>query len=167
MERVALPESQSLYARAIRWCVDFVQTPGRLEQFLRYTFVSGVSLSLDLAVFALLVWATLMATALAGAVSCMVGLVLHYFLSVSFVFDSSKTDKTHRQLVIEYMLTGAMGFAITASAIFVTVDLAGLPALLGKVFGIGATFVSVYLVRAGYVFAPAKSTKKSSPSAVA
>lgn len=164
MDRVALPQSKSFYARAIRWCVDFAQTPGRLEQFLRYTFVSGLSLSLDLAVFALLIWATAMATALAGALSCMVGLVLHYFLSVSFVFDSSETDKTHRQLVLEYVLTGAMGFAITASAIYLTVDLGGLPAFLGKGFGIGATFVSVYLVRAGYVFAP---SKKKQTSAVA
>jgi putative flippase GtrA len=164
MDRVALPESRSLLARAIRWCVDFVQTPGRLEQFLRYTFVSGLSLGLDLAVFAAIVSAALMATALAGALSCMVGLVLHYFLSVSFVFDPAETNKTHRQLVLEYLLTGAMGFAITASAIYLTVDLAGLPAFLGKAFGIGATFVSVYLVRAGYVFAPAK---KSPPEAVA
>lgn len=158
MDRVALPASQSLFARAIRWCVTFVQTPGRLEQFLRYTFVSGISLGLDLAVFAALIWATAMAVALAGALSCMAGLIVHYFLSVSFVFDPSETDKTHKQLVLEYMLTGAMGFAITASAIFICVDVAGLPAFLGKGVGIGATFVSVYLVRAGYVFAP---TKKS------
>jgi len=158
MDRVALPPSQSLSARAIRWCTEFVQTPGRLEQFLRYTLVSGLSLGLDLAVFALLISATAMATAMAGALSCMVGLVLHYFLSVSFVFDASKTTKTHRQLVIEYLATGAMGFAITASAIYLTVDLAGLPAFLGKGFGIAATFVSVYLVRAGYVFAPARNS---------
>lgn len=158
MERVALPPSQSIFARAIRWCVEFVQTPGRLEQFLRYTFVSGLSLSVDLAAFTFLIWSTSMAMALAGALSCMVGLVLHYFLSVNFVFDASKTNKTHRQLVIEYVATGAMGFAITATAIFVTVDLAGLPAFLGKGFGIGATFVSVYLVRAGYVFAPARKS---------
>ncbi len=164
MNRVALPESRSFYARAIRWCVDFVQTPGRLEQFLRYTFVSGLSLGLDLAVFAWLIGLTAMAAALAGALSCMAGLILHYYLSVSFVFDSSETNKTHRQLVLEYILTGAMGFAITATAILLTVDIAGLPAFLGKGFGIGATFVSVYLVRAGYVFAPAK---KSASSAVA
>ena len=164
MNRVALPASQSFLARAIRWCVDFVQTPGRLEQFLRYTFVSGLSLGLDLAVFALLIWSMVLAPALAGALSCMVGLVLHYFLSVSFVFDAAETNKTHHQLVLEYLLTGAMGFAITATAIWLTVDVAGLPAFIGKAFGIGATFVSVYLVRAGYVFAPAK---KSNSSAVA
>lgn len=155
MNRVALPESRSLVARAIRWCVDFIQTPGRLEQFLRYSLVSGLSLALDLVVFAALIWLTATAAALAGAVSCMVGLVLHYILSVSFVFDSSQTNKTHARLVAEYVLTGVMGFAITAGAIFLAVDIAGLPAFIGKAFGIGATFVSVYLVRAGYVFAPA------------
>ena len=159
MDRVALPTSNSLSARAIRWCVTFVLTPGRLEQFLRYTFVSGLSLGLDLAVFAALFWSTAMAAALAGALSCMAGLILHYFLSVSFVFDASETNKTQQQLVLEYVLTGAMGFAITASAILICVDLIGLPAIIGKVVGIGATFVSVYLVRAGYVFAPANKTR--------
>ncbi|MCA9228106.1 MAG: GtrA family protein [Planctomycetales bacterium] len=165
MDRVSVPESKSLFARAIHWCVEFVQTPGRLEQFLRYTFVSGISLGLDLVVFAAIVWATAMTPALAGALSCMAGLIVHYFLSVSFVFDPKTTDKTHGQLVLEYMLTGAMGFAITASAIFVAVDIAGLPPFIGKLFGIGATFVSVYLVRAGYVFAPKKKTER--PEAVA
>ncbi len=164
MNRVALPASQSFFARAIRWCVDFVQTRGRLEQFLRYTFVSGVCLGLDLAVFALLIWATVMATALAGAVSCMVGLVLHYFLSVSFVFDKAETNKSHRQLILQYVLTGVMGFSITASAILLTVDVAGLPAFVGKGFGVAANFICVYLVRAGYIFAPAK---KNASSAVA
>ena len=163
MHRVVVPASKTFYARAIRWCVDFVQTPGRLEQFLRYTFVSGLSLGLDLAVFAAMVWTAAIAIALAGAFSCMAGLILHYFLSVSFVFDPSQTDKTHRQLVFEYVLTGAMGFAITAIAIFVSVDVAGLPVFLGKGVGIGATFVSVYLVRAGYVFAP---SQKASSEAV-
>ena len=156
MNDVALPESRSLSARSIRWCVDFIQAPGRLEQFLRYTFVSGLSLGLDLAVFALLIWSTAMAPALAGALSCLAGLILHYCLSVSFVFDSTKTGKSHRQLILEYVFTGIMGIAITASVIFLTVDIAGLPAFLGKGFAVGATFVSVYLVRASFVFAPAK-----------
>ena len=156
MDRVALPDSQSFFARAIRWCVEFVQTPGRLEQFLRYLFVSVVSLGLDLAVFALLIWGTSTAAVPAGVLSAMVGLVLHYALSVSFVFVSAETKKSHRELVLAYALSGGMGFAITAVAIFAVVDIAGFPAFLGKGIAVGASFVSVYLVRAGYVFAPAK-----------
>jgi len=155
MDRIILPESQSLYARAIRWCVEFIETPGRLEQFLRYTFVSLIALALDLAAFAFLISTTSIAVALAGAISCMVGLILHYYLSVNMVFDRSQSRKSDRALIFEYMLTGVIGFAITACAIFITVDIAGLPAFLGKGFGVGANFVCVYLIRAGYVFAAA------------
>jgi len=157
MNRVALPESQLFYARAIRWCVQFAQTPGRLEQFLRYTLVSAMSLGLDLAVFGALISATVIAPALAGALSNTAGLFLHYFLSVNMVFDRSQTGKTSRQLITEYMLTGLLGFAITASAIFVVTDLVGLPAWAGKGAGVAANFIAIYLVRAGFVFAPAKS----------
>ena len=146
----------ALVDRVLLWCMEFVSTPGRAAEFGRYTFVSAASLGLDLAVFALLMWAGVMSAALAGALSCMAGLVLHYILSVSFVFDPSVTGKSDRQLLAEYALTGAMGFAITASAIFMVVDVVGLPAWLGKGVGIGATFVSVYIVRAGFVFAPQK-----------
>lgn len=153
MDRIVLPESQSFYAQAIRWCVEFVQTPGRLEQFLRYTFVSFIALALDLTSFAILISTTSIAAALAGAISTLVGLILHYYLSVNMVFDRSQSKKSERDLIFEYMLTGAVGFAITACAIFITVDFAGFPAFLGKAFGVGATFVCVYIIRAGYVFA--------------
>ncbi len=136
------------------WGLEFLTTPGRAAEFLRYTAVSGSSLLLDLAAFWALVSLAVMPTSLAGAVSCMVGLVLHYLLSAGYVFDATATGKTNARLVGEYALTGVMGFVITASAIFVCVDLIGLPAWFGKAAGVGATFVSVYLVRAGYVFAP-------------
>ena len=136
------------------WFKDFLRTPGRSVEFVRYTGVSAASLGLDLAVFALLLSAEVMSAALAGAVSCMVGLVLHYLLSVHFVFDAGATHKSQKRLIIEYGLTGVMGFVITAAAIWITVDGIGLPAGIGKAAGIGATFVSVYLVRAGFVFAP-------------
>jgi putative flippase GtrA len=159
MDRIVLPESQSFYARAIRWCVEFILTPGRLEQFLRYTFVSFIALALDLTAFAILISTTTVAVALAGAISNMIGLVLHYYLSVSMVFDRSQSNKSERNLILEYMITGAVGFAITAIVILITVDIAGLPAFLGKGFGVGANFVSVYLIRAGYVFAVSSELK--------
>lgn len=143
----------SVATRVRLWCRDFALTPGRLAEFFRYTFVSGASLSLDLAAFAGFLYFGLLSVALAGAVSCMIGLVLHYVLSVTYVFDAKATGKSGRRLIAEYALTGAMGFAITAGSIFLIVDIAGLPAWLGKAIGIGATFVSVYLVRAGFVFA--------------
>ncbi len=160
--------ASSPFSRAYEWGFAFATTPGRLKQFATYTLVSGLSLGLDLVVFATLMWSAAMAPALAGALSVLAGLILHYLLSVTVVFDAAGTGKNGSRLIGEYLLTGAMGFVITASVIFMVVDLAGLPAFLGKAAGIGPTFVSVYLVRAGYVFAPtAKEATKSGPEETA
>ncbi|MEL6312314.1 MAG: GtrA family protein [Pseudomonadota bacterium] len=145
---------RQLIATARAWTVAFVTTPGRLKEFCRYTGVSAVSLGLDIAVFAALQVAAIMSAPMAGAWSCMAGLLLHYFLSVHVVFDPRATGKSDRRLLSEYAATGAMGFAITASSIFVIVEWMSLPSWFGKFVGIGLTFVTVYLVRAGVVFAP-------------
>lgn len=154
-------------ARCLTWLLAFIETPGRFAEFLRYTFVSGSALLLDLIAFFALTKSGLMGPALGGAVSCMVGLALHYILSVHFVFDAKATSKSDRQLLIEYALTGVMGFVLTASAIFLAVHIAGLPVVIGKLFGVGVTFVSVYVVRAGIVFAPAGGFASNGPSAAA
>jgi len=137
----------------------FLRAPGRLNEFLRYTAVSGISLAIDIAVFALLTSATVTSAALAGALSCMVGLLVHYVLSVMFVFRGAVSGKSGWRLVSEYALTGAMGFIITAGAIVLVSDIGGATAYIGKCFGIAATFISVYLVRAGFVFAPSKASE--------
>ena len=139
---------------AWRWLWAFARTPGRIWELARYTGVSAAALTLDLGVFFALQEGGWMNPALAGATSCMAGLVLHYLLSVTLVFNPAATGKSQQRLIGEYALTGAMGFAITAGSIFVVIDLLGLPATFGKLVGIGLTFVSVYLVRAGFVFAP-------------
>ncbi|MEO0791678.1 MAG: GtrA family protein [Pseudomonadota bacterium] len=140
--------------RAIGWSMAFLKTPGRSVEFVRYTGVSGASLALDIAAFRMIHSAGLLDAALAGAISCMVGLVLHYVLSVHVVFDPVATGKSNRRLIGEYAMTGVMGFAITWTSIWLVVDIFGLAPWLGKFVGIGLTFVSVYLVRAGVVFAP-------------
>ena len=147
---------------AVDWAVAFVRTPGRALELGRYTIVSGASLALDLTVFFAIAAAAIMSPALAGALSCMAGLVLHYLLSVHVVFDAEATGKSQRRLLTEYALTGAMGFVITASAIYLAVDVAGLAPAIGKLFGIGLTFISVYLVRAGVVFAPRRPAAPTS-----
>ena len=139
---------------ATSWLLNFALTPGRFHQFARYMLVSGVALGVDLSAFAVLTQSLLLAPVLAGALSMIAGLIAHYVQSVVFVFSSSATGKSHRRLIVEYGLTGLLGVVITILVIVATVDVASLPVWLGKLLAVGATFVCVYLVRAGVVFAP-------------
>lgn len=139
-------------ARAARWFRAFVQAPGRAAELARYTAVSATALVVDLAAFAALMASGAVPATLAGAFSVLAGLAVHYLLSVRYVFDAAATGKSRGRLAGEYALTGVLGFLVTWSAIALTVDLLGMSAGFGKLAGVGATFVTVYIVRAGLVF---------------
>jgi alpha-1,2-mannosyltransferase len=121
-------------------------------QLSRYALVSAVALVCDFAVFLVLtrlaVW-----PALAGVVGYAVGTVLHYLLSVRFVFDARATDKAHARLFGEFAVTGVSGMAATAVVIAAATDLAGLSALPAKVLAAGVSFLIVFALRRGVVFA--------------
>ena len=130
----------------------FLTRPGRLAELGRYTAVSATALVLDLVVFVALMNVGVFSPAIAGALGVLAGLTVHFLLSLAFVFDATQTGKTMRRLAGEYAATGVLGFAVTWIVVEVSVALVGFSAGLGKLMAIGATFVSVYLVRAGFVF---------------
>ena len=123
-----------------------------LPQFSRYTLVSGLALILDFAVYLLLA-AGGMQVALAGALGYACGLALHYMLSVRYVFDLRAAHKGQSRLFAEFAVSGLAGMAITALVIAATVDLAGLPLLPAKILAVGASFLMVFALRRGVVFA--------------
>ena len=120
-------------------------------QLSRYTLVSALALALDFALYlaltTLAVWPPL-----AGVLGYAAGTVLHYLLSVRFVFDARATDKAHARLFSEFAVTGVSGMAATAIVIAAATDLAGLSALPAKVLAAGVSFLLVFALRRGVVF---------------
>ena len=120
-------------------------------QLSRYTLVSAFALALDFTVYVALttlaVWPPL-----AGVIGYAAGTVLHYLLSVRFVFDARATDKAHARLFSEFAVTGVSGMAATAIVIAAATDLAGLAALPAKVLAAGVSFLIVFALRRGVVF---------------
>jgi putative flippase GtrA len=117
-----------------------------------YTIVSVVALGVDLVVFNGLVFAD-MRPALAGAVGYAIGMVVHFVLSSRYVFDTSGSEKTNARRFGEFALSGAVGLAITWALIHLATDVAHLPAMFGKIAAIGTSFIVVFLLRRGIVFA--------------
>jgi len=120
-------------------------------QLSRYTLVSAFALALDFAVFLVLTSQGLWPP-LAGVLGYAAGTVLHYLLSVRFVFDARATDKAHPRLFGEFAVTGVSGMAATAIVMAAATDLAGLAALPAKVLAAGASFLVVFALRRGVVF---------------
>lgn len=117
-----------------------------------YTIVSIIALGVDLVVFNGLVLGD-MRPALAGVAGYAIGMVVHYLLSSRYVFDTSGSDKTNVRRFGEFALSGAVGLAITWALIHLATDVAHLPAMVGKIAAVGTSFIVVFLLRRGIVFA--------------
>ncbi len=123
-----------------------------MPELSTYTLVSVVALGVDLVIFNALVFGGLRAS-LAGVAGYAIGMVLHYVLSARYVFDTTGSDKTNLRRFGEFALSGGIGLAITWALIFVATDVAHFPAMAGKVAAVGTSFVIVFLLRRGIVFA--------------
>lgn len=117
-----------------------------------YTLVSAAALGVDLLVFTALGRGGMRAAA-AGIVGYSVGLVLHYILSVRYVFDTRDAAKAGWRRFIEFVISGLIGLAITWLIILVATEALHLPALVGKIGAVGTSFIVVFLLRKGIVFA--------------
>ena len=157
--------ADSAHSRSDRARLAFTQSvPVRLRglasiapQLSRYTLVSALALALDFALYlaltSLAVWPPL-----AGVLGYAAGTVLHYLLSVRFVFDARATDKAHARLFSEFAVTGVSGMAATAIVIAAATDLAGASALPAKILAAGVSFLLVFALRRAVVFSAREAT---------
>ncbi len=121
-----------------------------------YTIVSIIALGVDLVIFNTLVLTETRAS-LAGIIGYAAGMIVHYVLSVRYVFDTRSSDKSNARRFTEFALSGAVGLAITWVLIFLATEVAHLPAMAGKIAAIGTSFIVVFLLRRGIVFAARSS----------
>jgi putative flippase GtrA len=122
------------------------------HQLSRYSAVSALALALDLTIYLVLTAATMRPSS-AGVIGYGAGIVLHYLLSVRFVFDASATDKVHAHLFGEFALSGLSGMVTTAIVIAAATDLANLSVFSAKALAAGASFLVVFALRRSVVFA--------------
>ncbi len=73
-------------------------------QLSRYTLISVVALALDFSAF-LGLTASGVGASIAAAAGYSAGLMLHYILSVCFVFHADRTGKSHGRLFLEFAFT--------------------------------------------------------------
>ena len=123
-----------------------------MPELSHYTLVSIVALGVDLVIFNALVLGGLRAS-LAGVAGYTIGMVLHYGLSARYVFDTASSDKGGARRFVEFALSGGIGLLITWTLIHFATDVALLPAMAGKIAAVGTSFIVVFLLRRGIVFA--------------
>ena len=116
---------------------------------VRYLLASLCALCGDMLLFLALLRFDVPPT-IAGAIGYTSGLLLHWLISVRFVFPSA-VGPTNRQR-LGFAVSAVVGIAVTSGLISV-LGAAGMAPALAKLVAIPASFLSVYAIRKYGVFA--------------
>ena len=129
------------------------------KELLLYTAVSALAWLVDVAVLFFAAMQLNMPHFLAAATGYTVGLVVHYFLSVRYVFVYRRMAGQWRTELLAYFLTGLLGVALSAGIVHVG-SLLGLPLIVSKLIATGVTFVAVFVVRKITLFTTAEHSSE-------
>lgn len=136
------------------WANDaIVRHQPLLTQFFRDACVSALALALDFAIYLALTRLQIMSPAMAGVTGYSLGLLLHYTLSVRFVFDAGASLKTRRRLFTEFAASGMFGVVTTWAVIHTAVGAFGIGSLAAKGLAVLVSFLAVFIIRRSIIFA--------------
>lgn len=121
-------------------------------QLSRYAVISAVALIVDFSIF-IGITSTGASASLAAAAGYSAGLILHYILSICFVFDAARTGKPHGRLFMEFAFSGVAGLVTTVAIVTLAVQAFGLSAGMAKVCAVGMSFAMTFALRRYLVFA--------------
>ena len=121
------------------------------KEFLAYLGVSVAALALDAALLYGLTKAGHLGYLTSSTISYSCGAVLHYLLSVRFVFGERRVSSGKVEFAI-YSLVGAFGLLVTQMVLKLSVDVLALNVMVGKAAAVGLSFVMNYGLRRVLLF---------------
>jgi len=77
--------------------------------------------------------------------------LVHYALSIRFVFESGARFAKHQEILLTFLASG-VGLLVNQLALYLLMRLLGLEVLIAKIGAIGTTFVWNYIVRQNFIF---------------
>ncbi|HRN88228.1 MAG TPA: GtrA family protein [Hyphomicrobium sp.] len=123
----------------------------RLRRLLRYTGVNAASVAVDYTIFLSLMKLAGMPV-LASTIGHAVAFSLNYVLSRKLVFGTAGEHKGEQRLFAEFMATGLLGLALTASITAAGIYLMDFEPIVAKTVAMLITFVTLYIIRSRLVF---------------
>jgi putative flippase GtrA len=132
------------------------------KELLLYTTVSAIAWLLDVAVlYVAVLWLDL-PEFLAAALGYSVGLVVHYALSVRYVFDYRRLEGQSGIELMVYALSGVTGIALSAGVVHLG-SLAGLTLFVSKLVATAIAFLAVFAIRKVTLFSMARNDSEGDP----
>lgn len=120
-------------------------SPALLFEFARYFAVSVVALGVDVG---LLLWlAQTIHYTIAASLSFLAGAVVHYLLSVRFVFRQRRLHARRGAELAIFVGAGALALLVNTGVIALGVEVFALPLLAAKMVAAVCSFVFGYVVR--------------------
>ena len=116
------------------------------KELLLYTAVSAFAWLVDVAILFFAAMQLGLPHYLSAAIGYTVGLLVHYLLSVRYVFVYRRMAGQWRTEVLIYVLTGLLGIVLSALIVHVG-SLLNLPLIVSKIIATGITFAAVFVVR--------------------
>jgi len=128
----------------------------RRHRIVRYFVAAGVGASVDVVVFALLIYAAGLHYLWAGLGSFLFSTIANYVVSVRIVFSSGSRFPKPLEILLVYGVS-TIGLAWHQLILFLCVDRLGIHVMISKVLAIGLVFFWNYFVRRNFVFAPRRN----------
>lgn len=123
----------------------------RLRRLLRYTGVNIASVAVDYTIFLSLMKLIGMPV-LASTIGHAIAFSLNYVLSRKLVFGRAGEHKGEQRLFAEFLATGVLGLALTASVTAAGIYLLDAAPIVAKTVAMLITFVTLYIIRSRLVF---------------
>lgn len=128
------------------------KTQNTLHQFIRYLFVGGGAAAVDTGTLYFLNACVGINHLAAAAAGFALGMLVNYFISIAWVFESKGRVKDELAL---FFLIGLGGLAWTELILWVSVGKAGLSVMTGKAIALVLVLFWNFGMRKKLVFSPA------------
>jgi putative flippase GtrA len=129
----------------------FTKSQNTIVQFLRCSVVAGISFTVDFGILILLTQYAHFEYLFAVTVAFLVGLTVSYFLSISWVFHSSKLS-SKRAVIFLFLLIGLIGLGFTDSIMWVLTSELGLLYIFSKFIAMVIVYFFDFGIRKRYLF---------------
>jgi len=120
------------------------------HSFTRYFIMAIFVVLIELIIFQALNNLLSINYILSTVLSMLVGILLNWIFSRTYVFKTSKYSKKIEFILI--VATSLVGMAIQVGTIYLCVEIINLIPIIGKVIAIGITFFWNYFIRKKYIF---------------
>jgi putative flippase GtrA len=118
---------------------------------VRYFLVGGVAAAVDIAIFFVFAKELGFNYQIVGAVGFVIATLVNYFLSVAHVFQSGVRFGKKQEIFWVYLVS-LVGLAFNQFVLYLTIDVAGIEMMLGKITATASVFFWNYYARQHFIF---------------